>query len=110
MVIRRIIELVDDLDGGQAEETVRFAIDGLDYEIDLSGRNAKKLRTLLGPFVAGGRRTGTRRPNASRQPTPEGAKRADDSQQIREWARGRGLEVSPRGRIPAYLRQAYERR
>ncbi len=109
MAERRIVELVDDLDGGPAEETLRFAIDGLDYEIDLSGKNAKKLRAALYPYVAAGRRTGTRRLAASHA-SPVGATRADDSQAIRSWARARGLEVSARGRIPAYLRQAYERR
>jgi hypothetical protein len=110
MVQRRIVELVDDLDGGQAEETIRFAVDGLDYEIDLSADNAARLRAAFGPYVAVARRTGTRRRRAAAARTPDATTAADDSQQIREWARARGLEVSPRGRIPAYLRQAYDRR
>lgn len=109
MAERRFVELVDDLDGSEAEETVRFAIDGRDYEIDLSLDNAQKLRTVLERYISAGRRTGTRRP-APISGSHETPAKADDSQQIREWARARGLEVSARGRIPAYLRQAYERR
>ena len=103
------MKLVDDLDGSEAEETVRFAIDGRDYEIDLSLENAQKLRTVLQRYVSAGRRTGARRP-APISGSHEAPAKAHDSQQIREWARARGLEVSTRGRIPAYLRQAYERR
>jgi len=110
MAQRRFVALVDDLDGSEAEETVRFAIDGRDYEIDLSFRNAQELRGALQQYVSAGRRTGTRRPKSPIGGSPEASARANDSQQIREWARARGLEVSARGRIPAYLRQAYERR
>lgn len=52
--------LVDDLDGGEADETVTFALDGKTYEIDLTTANADKLRGLLEPYVKGGRRTGGR--------------------------------------------------
>ena len=109
MTERQVVELLDDLDGGSADETVRFDLDGRAYEIDLSTRNAHKLRAALQPYVSAGRRKGTRR---AQPPTPAapGGSRADDSRQIREWARARGLEVSSRGRIPAYLRQAFERR
>ncbi|HEX4429827.1 MAG TPA: Lsr2 family protein [Frankiaceae bacterium] len=110
MVERRTVELVDDLDGGRADETVRFAIDSREYEIDLSGQNARKLREAVHPYVAAARQTGTRRPHAALPGTVDAGAGSDDSQQIRDWARARGLEVSSRGRIPAYLRQAYERR
>jgi hypothetical protein len=110
MVERRVVELVDDLDGSQADETIRFAVDARDYEIDLSPQNARKLRTALRPYVSAARRTGTHRARPAAAGAPEGAARSDDSQQIRAWARARGLDVSPRGRIPAYLRQAYEGR
>ena len=110
MVERRVVQLVDDLDGSQAGETVHFAVDGRDYEIDLSAKNARKLRAVLRPYVSAGRRTGTRRAQPARGGRSAGSATTNDSQQIREWARGRGLEVSARGRIPAYLRQAYERR
>jgi hypothetical protein len=109
MVQRRVIELLDDLDGGEADETVRFAADGRDYEIDLSAKNARKLRAVFRPYVSAGRRSASRHARPAALSKLDGAW-SDDSQQIRAWARARGLEVSPRGRIPAYLRQAYERR
>ncbi len=107
MVQRRAIHLVDDIDGGRADETVRFSLDGRDYEIDLSVDHARTLRDALQPYVSVARRTGLHR--LAHTP-PSGEAAADDSQEIRAWARARGLEVSNRGRIPAYLRQAWERR
>ena len=50
------IILEDDLEGGPADETVQFGLDGRLYEIDLSTSNAEKLREALRPFVASGRR------------------------------------------------------
>src|SRR5919199_5694831 len=56
-VAKQIIhKLVDDLDGGDADETVKFALDGIQYEIDLSEKNATKLREILAPYVAAGSR------------------------------------------------------
>ncbi len=111
MVQRRVIELVDDLKGGPADETVRFAIDGRDYEIDLSAKAARNLRAALAPYLSVARRVDvTRRPRTRGPAHVSGAGEANDSPRIREWARACGLEVSNRGRIPAYLRQAYERR
>lgn len=110
MAEKRVVRLVDDLDGGEAIQTIRFGVDGRGYEIDLSAENAQKLRTALEPYVSAARRTGLHRAQPAAAGPREGAAGADDSRQIREWARGRGLDVSPRGRIPAYLRQAYERR
>ncbi len=107
MVQRRIIELLDDLDGGRADETVRFSLDGSEYEIDLSADNARILRTALQPYLSAARRFGTGRQAPSAR---EDAADADDSHLIREWARARGLDVSNRGRIPAYLKEAYRRR
>jgi hypothetical protein len=107
MVQRRIIELLDDLDGGRADETVEFSLDGSDYEIDLSADNAKILRATLEPYLSGARHISTGRPSLAAW---EHAADADESHLIREWARARGLDVSTRGRIPAYLKEAYRRR
>jgi hypothetical protein len=100
------IKLVDDLDGGSAAETVAFGLDGSAYEIDLSKRNATKLRGALEPYVAGGRkvtpaRRGRGRGRAARPGGPSAA-------EIREWARGNGWEVSDRGRVPAEVRDAFD--
>ena len=105
MARKTVVALEDDLSGGPADETVRFSLDGVDYEIDLSSHNAEKLRSELDEFVAAARRLRTR---ALRDiPSP----RVDRAQltAIREWARGQGLQVSPRGRIPEAVLEAYHR-
>src|ERR1700760_1945219 len=103
MVQRHIVELLDDLDGGRADETVEFSLDGSEYEIDLSADNAHVLRAALKPYLSAARRIATGRPSVGRR---ENGQDGDDSHLIREWARARGLEVSARGRIPAYLKEA----
>jgi hypothetical protein len=102
---RTRIELVDDIDGTDADETVRFGLDGVSFEIDLSKKNAAKLRDQLALFVGSARKTGgRRRRGAGVRPGAVSGTTAD----IREWARANGYEVSDRGRIPADIRAAYE--
>jgi hypothetical protein len=99
------VVLEDDLDGGAADETVVFGLDGTNYEIDLNKKNAAKLRDALAPWVASGRRTGGSRGGARR-----GRGRAARSSQagdVRAWARANGYEVSERGRISAEIQAAY---
>ena len=99
------IILVDDLDEGEADETVRFALDGVSYEMDLSTVNASKLRDALEPFVAKARTTSTGRATRSRA----SAGRNQDSAQIRQWARDNGYTVNSRGRIQAEIQEAYQK-
>ncbi|MEV0850525.1 Lsr2 family protein [Streptomyces sp. NPDC049954] len=99
--------LVDDLNGGEADETVTFALDGKSYEIDLTTANADKLRGLLEDYVKHGRRTGGRAAGG------RGKSRASsggnqDTAAIRAWAKENGHKVNDRGRVPAEVRQAYE--
>lgn len=103
------VVLVDDLDGGQADETVSFALDGVSYEIDLSAQNAAALRDAFATWVGHGRRVGGRARSAARRP---GSSRASSGQshEIREWARAKGYSVNERGRIPAEVKAAYEAR
>lgn len=54
MAQRIITVMTDDLDGGTADVTVKFALDGLQYEIDLSDANAAQLRDMLAPYIAAG--------------------------------------------------------
>lgn len=96
--------LVDDLDGGEADETVSFSLDGASYEIDLSGENAKKLRDSLQPFVEHARKAGSVRPRR-RSRGPSSRERSAD---IRAWAKARGIKVNERGRIPANVVEQYE--
>ncbi|WP_163513675.1 histone-like nucleoid-structuring protein Lsr2 [Fodinicola acaciae] len=110
MVQRTEIILIDDLDGGKADETIRFALDGVAYEIDLSAKNAAKLRDQLAVYTEKARRAGKAptRP-AVRPPQPAATVGADreQNQAIRAWARKRGLPVSDRGRIPADIIEQY---
>ncbi len=103
------VTLVDDFDGaGSADETVEFALDGVTYEIDLSGKNAKALRNDLKKWVEAGRRVGGRR--RGRSGGPGRGRAAIDREQsaaIREWARRNGHNVSTRGRIPADVIDAF---
>ncbi|MET7381542.1 Lsr2 family protein [Streptomyces sp. NPDC005526] len=100
--------LVDDLDGGEADETVTFALDGKTYEIDLTTSNADKLRGLLRPYVDGGRRTGGRAAGG-RGKARAASGGSQDTAQIRAWAKENGFEVNDRGRVPASIREAYEK-
>ncbi|MHC0431873.1 histone-like nucleoid-structuring protein Lsr2 [Streptomyces sp. O3] len=100
--------LVDDLDGGEADETVTFALDGKQYEIDLSTANAEKLRGALESYVKGGRRTGGR-VGRGKGRAATAAAGSQDTAQIRAWAKANGYEVNDRGRVPASIREAYEK-
>ena len=98
-----IHKLVDDLDGGDADETVKFALDGIQYEIDLSEKNADKLRDLFAPYVAAGTKVGRGGVVVGgRAARGRGGATADREQNkaIREWAKGQGRDISDRGRIP----------
>ncbi|MDQ4490784.1 Lsr2 family protein [Sinomonas sp. ASV486] len=94
-----IIELVDDLDGTPAAETVRFALDGRHYEIDLSTANAARLREALAGFAGAARRQG---PPRLRRTILKPQQRV-----IRDWAAAHGIKVSPRGRIPQTVVDRY---
>jgi len=96
--------LVDDLDGGEASETVSFSLDGTAYEIDLTSENAGKLRKDFSQYIDHARKGGGggRRRRARTGPGRE------RSAEIRAWARQRGHKVSERGRIPATIIQEYE--
>jgi len=97
------VTLQDDLDGGRADETVRFAIGGTGYEIDLSTSNAAAFRRQLVPFIAHARKAGR---GPRRQPGRSAASR-ERSGDIREWAKDQGIAVSERGRIPASVVEQY---
>jgi hypothetical protein len=93
--------LIDDLDGSEAEGTVQFGLDGSNYEIDLSTKNAAALRKSLARYVEASRKISvSRRPNRGRR-SPDS--NAVNNTEVREWARAQGMEVKERGRIPAEL-------
>jgi hypothetical protein len=104
------VTLVDDFDGeGPADETVEFSVDGVTYEIDLSAKNAKKLRDEFKGWMDAGRRVGGRRRGRPGAPGRGGRATIDREQSaaIRDWARRNGHKVSTRGRIPAQVIDAF---
>ena len=102
--------LVDDIDGGTADETVTFSLDGVAYEIDLTTDHATQLRDSFATWVANARKVSGR--SAQRAPrgaaAPRRAGGSSDATAIREWARANGRNVSERGRISADIKAAYE--
>jgi len=101
------VSLVDDLSGSQADETVSFGLDGKSYEIDLSSKNADKLRGALADYVAAARRPGGGRKASAASAARRPAVDREQNQAIREWARGKGMKVNDRGRIPSEVVEAY---
>ncbi|QXJ20534.1 Lsr2 family protein [Actinomadura graeca] len=97
--------LVDDLDGGAAEETVSFSLDGRAYEIDLNKKNAAKLRKAIAPYKDNARKA---RAAGGRRGAARVAGNRERSAEIREWARSAGIKVNDRGRIPANVIEQYE--
>lgn len=104
MAQRVTVALEDDLDGGPADETLRFAFGGADYEIDLSKKNAATFRKQFAPFVEHARRAGR---TQARRPSRTAASR-QRSGDIRAWAKDHGIAVSERGRIPASVVEQYQ--
>jgi hypothetical protein len=103
------VSLVDDLDGSsKADETVEFRLDGVNYQIDLSSKNAAKLRDDFSAWVDASRRTGGRRRGMS-VGSENGRTSAarGDSAAIRQWALQKGHVVAARGRIPAHVIDAF---
>jgi hypothetical protein len=108
MAKKTITKLIDDLDQGEADETVKFGLDGVQYEIDLSSKNASTLREALAPYVSAGTKVG-RAPATAAAGRRRGAQMLDREQNraIREWARSKGKTISDRGRIPEEIVAEY---
>jgi hypothetical protein len=97
---------IDDLDGGEAAGTVRFSLDGTEYEIDLSEEHADALHTTLAKYVEHARKAG----GASRRQVRGGRRGADaiDTAKVREWAKEQGIDIKDRGRVPATVVEQYQ--
>jgi hypothetical protein len=94
---------IDDIDGGEAEGTVRFGLDGADYEIDLSAAHSKALRKAAEKYITAGRKVSgpaRRRGNGGGRKNSGGA---PSPSEVREWAKAQGIEVRDRGRVPSEL-------
>lgn len=107
MAQRVQVMLIDDVDGTEGAETVTFALDGVTYEIDLSDKNAAKLRDSMASWVGHGRRVSGRSSTAGRGAGRKASSPGTDSAAVREWARTNGHTVSERGRISATVMDAY---
>jgi len=96
---------IDDIDGGAADGTVRFGLDGADYEIDLSGEHSDELRKALGKYIEHSRKVGGAARRAAR-----GGRGANgiDAAKVREWAKGNGYDIKDRGRVSADLVEKYQ--
>jgi hypothetical protein len=122
---RKVIEvLTDDLDGGEADHTIRFTLDGTDYEIDLTTKNSNKLRAALQPWIAAARfagrtttprvkvvaprRTGSHRQHTTTAPAGDPSQREHRSA-VREWARDNGFRVAARGAIAQTILDMYDK-
>jgi hypothetical protein len=108
---RKVITLLtDDLDGSEADRTVEFGIEGVNYTIDLTEKNAGKLRKALDPYLTAATRIGRSSSDlrtVSRRAAPPGRVGREQNQAIREWATKNGYEVSERGRIPSSIVEAF---
>ncbi|RZT87278.1 Lsr2 protein [Pseudonocardia sediminis] len=108
------VQLVDDLDGGVADETVSFSLEGSTFEIDLTAAHAAELRDALAPFVGAARRptggavTAASAPRSA--PVRSSATTRRQTAEIRQWALANGFELSERGRIPNAVVEAYDNR
>jgi hypothetical protein len=96
MAQRISVELIDDVDGKKADETVSFSLDGVEYEIDMTKKNAAALRKAFSLWQDHARRVG--RQSKTRRPQT----RVDvgvDTRAVRAWAESNGHAVPARGRI-----------
>lgn len=109
MAQRVQIILEDDYDGGEADETVTFGLDGAEYEIDLSTANATDLRNAFAPWLAHARKVGGRRRSRAAASRAVSSESGGSTSDIRAWAVDNGMDVSSRGRISSEVREAYEK-
>ncbi len=103
MAQKTIVTLTDDIDGGDANHTVTFSLDGASYEIDLSDANVENLTTALTPFINAARKVGRGRSHS-------GTSKSSDLAAVRSWARDQGMQVSARGRVSQEILTAYQQR
>lgn len=106
--------LIDDVEGGDAVETITFSLDGVSYEIDLNEKNAASLREALATWVGHARKVSGRGPSAGRGTRSRarsggttGGGAGDDTAAVRAWARENGHQVNDRGRVSGTVLEAY---
>jgi hypothetical protein len=98
---------IDDIDGGDAAGTVRFGLDGAEYEIDLNTKHTDELRSALGAYISHARKFGG---GTARRSGPHAGRKAStvDTVAVRVWARENGIDIKDRGRVPADIVAKYQ--
>ncbi|TQC49687.1 Lsr2 family protein [Rhodococcus sp. WS4] len=111
MARKVVVEMVDDIDGtafGEDGESIHYAVEGVEYVIDLKDEHAKELRETFEYCIAHSTRVGGRKHRSDRTGKPTtGKRRRDETKKIRAWAIEQGYELSARGRIPTEVEQAF---
>lgn len=102
MAKKTVVNLIDDLDGSEASQTLQFAFEGRHYVIDLNDTHAEEMRAALAPYTRAGRAPGIAPMRRRNNPTG-----TMDREAIRRWAKDNGLNVADRGRLPASVLEAY---
>lgn len=103
------IVLVSDLQGGPADGTARFGLDGFNYEIDLSADEAAALRSALNRYIKVGRKVAASASRRSKSRSAVAEPGRNGNRKIRDWAKGEAFHVSGRGRIPTRIVDAYRK-
>jgi hypothetical protein len=110
MAQRVQVLLIDDIDGSEGAETITFALDGVSYEIDLSAKNAGKLRDAFAVWVGSARKVGRGGSSTAARGSRRASRSGNDTAAVRAWAKENGYEVSERGRISREVMEAYAAR
>ncbi|HET9118284.1 MAG TPA: Lsr2 family protein [Pseudonocardiaceae bacterium] len=110
MAQKVITEFIDDIEGSPAERTFTFAVDGTNYEIDLSAENITEFKSAIGGFIESARKIkGSSDGRRTRSTGADGGRQSrEQTQAVREWARQHGHNISNRGRIPSSIQQAFD--
>lgn len=116
MAKQTIVQLTDDISGGEAERTVEFSFAGTSYSLDLNAQNAAEFEEVLAPYIKAAEAAGTgRQPSSGRRGSrgpgtaPRGRSRSElDPRAVRAWAQENGIDVSPRGRIASSVVDRYK--
>ncbi len=108
MAKQTVTQLIDDLDGSEASQSVAITYKGKTYSLDLNDENASELDDALAPYIAaaekaGGVQGGRGGKRAARSTAKQGSGNGGDAdpKDVRAWAEANGVTVSSRGRISA---------
>lgn len=108
MAKKTVVMLEDDIDGSEASESIQFALDGTEYEIDLNNDHANELRGALERFTAVARKTSGGRGRPAGRKSSSSSHGGPDAKAVRQWAAENGIQVNTRGRIQAEVVEQYE--